>query len=104
MIVKTVDDCDDPSEKCTFGQRSDGVMEQLEEENFEYSIEITSGLRMSLRLLNALECVTENYMTYELGVSLNDRQKIWDEVLGGIKLFIKRNIFQTIDVSIGYTP
>jgi len=87
-----------------FGKQSDGVTDQLEEGDFEYSNLLTGGLGLSLRVLKPLDLVAETYTTYQLGGGDSGKQKLSAEVLGGIKLFIERNSFLMLGGGVGYTP
>jgi len=66
---------------------------QLKEGTFEYSNLGTYGLGLSYRVLDALDLVGETYASYQLGGNSDSKQKLSEEFLGGIKLFIEQNSF-----------
>jgi len=66
---------------------------QLKEGRFQYGNLGTFGLALSLRALDALDIVAESYGTYLMGTNSNDKQKLSQEVVGGIKLFIEQNSY-----------
>ena len=66
---------------------------QLAEGTFEYANLGTYSLGLSYRVLDALDLVGETYGSYELGGESNSKQKLSEEFLGGIKLFIEDNSF-----------
>jgi outer membrane protein OmpA-like peptidoglycan-associated protein len=65
---------------------------QLEEGLFEYGNLGTFGVGLSLRVLDALDLVAETYGSYLLS-DADSAQKLSQEVVGGIKLFIERNSY-----------
>jgi len=64
----------------------------LKEGNFEYGNTPTMGVGLSLRALDALDIVAETYGTYLMNNS-DEAQKLSEEFIGGIKLFIEKNSF-----------
>jgi len=66
---------------------------QLKEGNFEASNLGTFSLGLSYRALEALDLVAETYGSYQLGGDSDKTQKLSQEVVGGIKLFIERNSY-----------
>ncbi len=66
---------------------------QLAEGTFEYANLGTYSLGLSYRVLDALDLVGETYGSYELGGESNSKQKLSEEFLAGIKLFIEDNSF-----------
>jgi OmpA-OmpF porin, OOP family len=66
---------------------------QLEEGTFEYGDLFTFGGALSWRVMDSLDLVGETYGTYLLTGSSDSKQKLSQEVIGGIKLFIERNSF-----------
>jgi len=65
---------------------------QLEEGEFEYGNLFTFGGALSWRVMDSLDIVGETYGTYLLS-DADSKQKLSQELLGGIKLFIERNSF-----------
>ncbi len=53
----------------------------------------TFGLALSLRALDALDIVAETYGSYLMDANSNSNQKMSEEVVGGIKLFIEQNSY-----------
>ena len=53
----------------------------------------TMGVGLSLRALDALDIVAETYGSYLLGTDSDEAQKLSEEFIGGIKLFIDKNSF-----------
>ena len=66
---------------------------QLEEGNFEGANLGTFSLGLSYRVLDALDLVAETYGSYQLGGDSDKKQKLSQEVVGGIKLFVERNSY-----------
>jgi outer membrane protein OmpA-like peptidoglycan-associated protein len=66
---------------------------QLREGNFEASNLGTFSLGLSYRVLDALDLVAETYGSYQLGGDSDSKQKLSQEVVGGIKLFVERNSY-----------
>ena len=66
---------------------------QLKEGAFEYSNLGTYSLGLSYRVLDALDLVGETYASYQLGGNSDSKQKLSEEFLGGIKLFIEDNSY-----------
>ncbi len=66
---------------------------QLEEGNFEGANLGTFSLGLSYRVLDALDLVAETYGSYQLGGASDSKQKLSQEVVGGIKLFVERNSY-----------
>ena len=66
---------------------------QLEEGEFEYANLGTFGLGLSYRVLDALDLVAETYGSYLTSGDSADDQKLSQEVIGGIKLFIEQNSY-----------
>jgi len=64
----------------------------LKEGHFEYGNTPTMGVGLSLRALDALDIVAETYGTYLMNDS-DEAQKLSEEFIGGIKLFIEKNSF-----------
>ena len=65
----------------------------LEEGTLEYGNLGTFGLGISYRVYDALDLVGETYGTYLLNDRSDDKQKLSQELLGGIKLFVERNSY-----------
>jgi len=74
-------------EKDTTGQT------QLKEGIFENANLGTFGVGLSYRVLDALDLVGETYGSYELAGKSDSKQKMSEEFLGGIKLFIEDNSY-----------
>jgi outer membrane protein OmpA-like peptidoglycan-associated protein len=70
-----------------------GGKSQLKEGTFEYSNLGTYSLGLSYRVLDALDLVGETYASYQLGGNSSSKQKLSEEFLGGIKLFIEDNSY-----------
>ncbi|HEY2407619.1 MAG TPA: OmpA family protein, partial [Polyangiaceae bacterium] len=66
---------------------------QLKEGVFEYSNLGTFGLGLSYRVLDDLDLVGETYGSYELAGASDSKQKLSEEFLGGIKLFVEQNSY-----------
>ncbi len=79
---------DNPS----FGNDSTGAR-QLEEGRLKYGNMGTFGLALSLRALDALDIVAESYGTYLTSSDTTSKQKLSQEIVGGIKLFIEKNSY-----------
>ncbi|HEY8946021.1 MAG TPA: OmpA family protein, partial [Polyangiaceae bacterium] len=75
-----------------FGEDTTG-RPQLAEGRLEYGNLATFGVGLSLRVLDALDLVAETYGTYLLDGDSADDQKLSQELLGGIKLFVERNSY-----------
>ncbi len=76
-----------------FENNSINGQSQLKEGTFEYSNLGTYSLGLSYRVLDALDLVGETYASYQLGGNSDSKQKLSEEFLGGIKLFIEENSF-----------
>ncbi len=70
-----------------------GNRDQLKEGNFEYGNLATLGLGLSIRALDALDIVAETYGTYQMDGASDAGQKMSQEIIGGIKLFIEKNSY-----------
>jgi outer membrane protein OmpA-like peptidoglycan-associated protein len=66
---------------------------QLAEGEFEYGNLATFGLGLSYRVLDALDLVAETYGSYLTAGDSTDDQKLSQEVIGGIKLFVEQNSY-----------
>src|SRR5450755_1829976 len=66
---------------------------QLAEGTFEYANLGTYSLGLSYRVLDALDLVGETYASYELAGESDSKQKLSEEFVGGIKLFIEDNSY-----------
>ncbi len=66
---------------------------QLKEGIFEASNLGTYGLGLSYRVLDALDLVGETYGSYQLAGESDSKQKLSEEFVGGIKLFIESNSY-----------
>ncbi len=75
-----------------FEQDSAG-RDQLAEGPLEYGNLGTFGLGIAWRALDALDLVAETYGSYLLASNTDDKQKLSQEFLGGIKLFVERNSY-----------
>ncbi|HYO93201.1 MAG TPA: OmpA family protein [Polyangiaceae bacterium] len=75
-----------------FGSDSSGEP-QLEEGRLEYGNLATFGLGLSYRVLDALDVVAESYGTYLTSGDSADEQKLSQELVGGIKLFVEKNSY-----------
>ena len=71
----------------------DASLPQLEEGELTYGNLATFGAGVSLRALRAMDLVVESYGTYLLDDHSDDRQKLSQEFVGGIKLFIEQNSY-----------
>ena len=81
-------------EDARFGLAPNGGGEfQLKEGNFEGRNLATFNLGLSYRVLDALDLVAETYGSYQLGGDSDKKQKLSQEVVGGIKLFVERNSY-----------
>jgi outer membrane protein OmpA-like peptidoglycan-associated protein len=67
--------------------------DQLAEGKFEYSNLATFGGAIAWRALDSLDLVAETYGSYQLGGGSDSKQKLSQEFLGGIKLFVERNSY-----------
>ncbi|MEZ4230006.1 MAG: OmpA family protein [Polyangiaceae bacterium] len=67
--------------------------DQLAEGEFEYGNLATANLGVSWRVLDPLDLVAETYATYLLDGNADSKQKLSQEYLGGIKLFVERNSY-----------
>ncbi|MGE3675020.1 MAG: hypothetical protein AB7K71_35455, partial [Polyangiaceae bacterium] len=67
--------------------------DQLAEGEFEYGNLATANLGISWRVLDPLDLVAETYATYLLDGAADSKQKLSQEYLGGIKLFVERNSY-----------
>jgi outer membrane protein OmpA-like peptidoglycan-associated protein len=75
-----------------FGRDPNNAL-QLKEGVFEGSNLGTFSLGLSYRVLEALDLVAETYGTYQLGGSSDSKQKLSQEFVGGIKLFVEHNSY-----------
>jgi OOP family OmpA-OmpF porin len=66
---------------------------QLAEGELEYGNLATFGLGLSYRALDALDLVAETYGSYLTSGDSSDDQKLSQEVIGGIKLFVEQNSY-----------
>jgi outer membrane protein OmpA-like peptidoglycan-associated protein len=66
---------------------------QLEEGDFEGANLGTFSLGLSYRMLDALDLVAETYGSMQVGGDSDSKQKLSQEVVGGIKLFVERNSY-----------
>jgi outer membrane protein OmpA-like peptidoglycan-associated protein len=79
----------------TFGDAPNG-QPQLKEGHLEYGNTPTLSVGLALRALDALDIVAETYGTYLMGGESDEAQKLSQEFIGGIKLFIDKNSFLTV--------
>jgi OmpA-OmpF porin, OOP family len=79
----------------SFGDSPNGLP-QLAEGHLEYGNTPTMGVGLALRALDALDIVAETYGTYLMGGDSDEAQKLSQEFIGGIKLFIDKNSFLTV--------
>jgi outer membrane protein OmpA-like peptidoglycan-associated protein len=79
----------------SFGDSPNG-QPQLAEGHLEYGNTPTMGVGLALRALDALDIVAETYGTYLMGGDSDEAQKLSQEFIGGIKLFIDKNSFLTL--------
>ncbi|MEB2310523.1 MAG: OmpA family protein [Sorangiineae bacterium] len=75
-----------------FGLDPDGRA-QLAEGPFAYGNLATFGLGLSYRVLDPLDLVAETYGTYLLASDADSKQKLSQEVIGGMKVFVERNSY-----------
>jgi OmpA-OmpF porin, OOP family len=66
---------------------------QLEEGELEYGNLATFGVGLSYRVLDSLDLVGETYGTFLVDGDSASEQKLSQELLGGIKLFIEKNSY-----------
>src|SRR5450755_4025313 len=66
---------------------------QLKEGTFEASNLGTYSLGLSYRVLDALDLVGETYASYQLAGESDSKQKLSEEFVGGIKLFVEDNSY-----------
>jgi OmpA-OmpF porin, OOP family len=66
---------------------------QLAEGEIEYGNLATFGAALSYRALDPLDLVAETYGTYLLASNTDSKQKLSQEVVGGIKLFVEKNSY-----------
>lgn len=78
-------------ENPSFGSTMSGLP-QLQEGEMEYGNLLTFGLGLSYRVFDSLDLVAETYGT-QLLADADDKQKLSQELLGGIKLFVERNSY-----------
>lgn len=78
-----------------FGRDSEGGL-QLAEGRLEYGNLATFGAALSLRVLDALDLVAETYGSYLVDSDSAGDQKLSQELLGGLKLFIDKNSYLTL--------
>ncbi|HWA72470.1 MAG TPA: OmpA family protein [Polyangiaceae bacterium] len=76
-----------------FESKPNGGPMQLEEGRFQYGNLGTFGVGLSLRALDALDIVAETYGSYITGGDSDSKQKLSQEIVGGIKLFIEQNSY-----------
>jgi outer membrane protein OmpA-like peptidoglycan-associated protein len=69
---------------------------QLAEGILQYGDLGTFGLALSFRATDALDVVAESYGSYLVGTESDSRQKLSQEVLGGLKLFVEKNSYLMI--------
>jgi OmpA-OmpF porin, OOP family len=74
-------------------QRDLAGRDQLAEGEFEYGNLGTFGIGLSFRALDALDLVAETYGSYLVDGKNDSKQKLSQEVIGGIKLFVERNSY-----------
>ncbi len=67
--------------------------DQLAEGKFEYSNLATFGGGIAWRALDSLDLMAETYGSYQLAGGSDSKQKLCQEFLGGIKLFVERNSY-----------
>lgn len=75
-----------------FGLDSTGKL-QLKEGEFENGNLATFGAGIAFRVLDPLDLVAETYGSYLVGGKSDSKQKLSQEFLGGIKLFVERNSY-----------
>ena len=75
-----------------FQQDSQGN-DQLAEGEFQNGNLATASAGLAYRALDSLDLVAESYLTYLLASDADAKQKLSQEYVGGIKLFIERNSF-----------
>ncbi len=75
-----------------FGLDTDG-RPQLAEGTLEYGNLATFGLGLSYRVIDSLDLVAESYGTYLLASNTDSKQKLSQEAIGGLKLFVERNSY-----------
>lgn len=75
-----------------FGLDSTGKP-QLKEGEFENGNLATFGAGIAFRVLDPLDLVAETYGSYLVGGKSDSKQKLSQEFLGGIKLFVERNSY-----------
>jgi outer membrane protein OmpA-like peptidoglycan-associated protein len=66
---------------------------QLAEGAFQYGNLGTFQAGVAWRALDSLDLVGETYGTYQLDGNSNSKQKLSEELVGGIKLFVERNSY-----------
>jgi outer membrane protein OmpA-like peptidoglycan-associated protein len=74
-------------------QRDLAGRDQLAEGEFEYGNLGTFGIGLSFRALDSLDLVAETYGSYLVDGKSDSKQKLSQEVIGGIKLFVERNSY-----------
>lgn len=77
----------------SFGDNPFSGDPQLKEGFLESGNLATFGFGIAWRALDALDLVAETYGSYQLGTDSASDQKLSQELLGGIKLFIERNSY-----------
>ncbi len=77
-------------------QQDSAGRDQLAAGTLRYGNLGTFGLGLSVRALPSLDLVGETYGTYLFDGVSDSRQKLSQEYLGGIKLFIEQNSFMTL--------
>jgi outer membrane protein OmpA-like peptidoglycan-associated protein len=65
----------------------------LAEGNFEYSNLLTYGAGIAWRALESLDLIAETYGTMQMGGNSDSKQKLSEEVVAGLKLFVERNSY-----------
>ncbi|HTM46723.1 MAG TPA: OmpA family protein [Polyangiaceae bacterium] len=75
------------------GQNAAFAAGQLKSGAFEYGNLVTYGLGISWRAVAALDLIAETYGTYQAGGASDSDQKLSEEVVGGVKVFVERNSY-----------
>ncbi len=71
-------------------------MKELAEGNLEYGNLGTFGLGLAYRATDSVDLVAETYGTYLLGANSDAKQKLSQEVVAGLKLFVENNSYLMI--------
>ncbi len=79
-----------------FGDVSHGTGSQLKEGSFEYGNLATFQGGIAWRAIDALDLIAETYGTFLTGGASDSAQKLSQELLGGIKLFVEEKSYFTI--------